>query len=128
MGYVDICESSPSKFVKQTDDGLAAVQQRLATCQTKKELAQVETLLGWNADSLSKSIFSSESLSAWVKMDSLYLDAMHQYQSGGMVGPRDRLLVHAVCRLRVISIDAAAMGPYRLVSCAWPSASEFGSQ
>ena len=86
MGYVDICESSPSKFVKQTDDGLAAVQQRLATCQTKKELAQVETLLGWNADSLSKSIFSSESLSAWVKMDSLYLDAMHQYQSGGMVG------------------------------------------
>ena len=52
----------------------------------KKELAQVETLLGWNADSLSKSIFASEALSTWIRMDSLYLDAMHQYQSGGMVG------------------------------------------
>ena len=85
-GYVDISESSISKFVQQTDDGLAAVQRRLAMCQTKKELAQVETLLGWNADSLSKSIFSSDCLSSWIQMDSLYLDAMHQYQSGGMVG------------------------------------------
>lgn len=85
LGYVDISESSPSKFVQQTDDGLAAVQRRLATCRTKKELSQVETLLGWNADSLSKSIFSSDCLSGWIKMDSLYLDAMHQSQSGGMV-------------------------------------------
>ena len=84
-GYVDISESDPSKFVAQTDDGLMAVQARLATCQTKKELAQVETLLGWNADGLAKSIFSSDSLSPWIGMDSLYLDSMHQYQSGGMV-------------------------------------------
>ena len=85
-GYYDISEVHSSNFVQQTDDGLAAVQRRLATCQTKKELAQVETLLGWNADSLSKSIFASDALSAWIRMDSLYLDAMHQYQSGGMVG------------------------------------------
>ena len=77
--YVDISEKSPCKFVRQTDAGLAAVRARLATCQSKKELSQVETLLGWNAEPLRKSMFASNALNAWITMDSLYLDAMHQY-------------------------------------------------
>ena len=35
-GYYDISEVYSSNFVPQTDDGLAAVQRRLATCQIKK--------------------------------------------------------------------------------------------
>ena len=127
-GYYDISEVYSSNFVPQTDDGLAAVQRRLATCQTKKELAQVETLLGWNADSLSKSIFASEALSTWIRMDSLYLDAMHQYQSGGMVGQEDWLLAHAICRLRLLIVVASARDQHRLACCAWLSATDTAGQ
>ena len=86
VGYVDISESCPSKFVRQTDEGLASGRERLDACRTKAERSKVESLLGWNADVLAKSMFASPSLRAWVGMQSLYLDSMHQYQSGGMIG------------------------------------------
>jgi hypothetical protein len=84
-GYTDISEMSPSKFVRQTDKGLMDIRNHFAMCATKKEKKDAETMLGWNADNLEKSALASPVLQHWIRLDSLYLDAMHEYHSCGMV-------------------------------------------
>ena len=54
-------------------------------CRTKKDLAEAETLTGWNLDAVSHSCLTSPDLSGWVELDSLYFDVMHQYWSCGTI-------------------------------------------
>eukprot|EP00435_Cladocopium_sp_Y103_P055415 s510_g18.t1 len=84
-GYTDISEMSPSKFVRQTDEGLMDIRSHFATCRTKKEKKECETMLGWNADNLEKSALASPMLRPWIRLNSFMLDAMHQYHSCGQI-------------------------------------------
>ena len=83
--HCDISEPDISKCQFQTQEKFQDILSYLRVCRTKKDLAEAETLTGWNLDAVSHSCLTSPDLSGWVDLDSLYFDVMHQYWSCGMI-------------------------------------------
>ena len=83
--HVDIAESDTSKMEEQSQNGLSAIQNLLESCITKKDLAEKETMCGWNLSALQNSFLNSPELSSWANIHSVYFDVMHQYWSCGMI-------------------------------------------
>eukprot|EP00434_Breviolum_minutum_P046029 symbB.v1.2.041418.t1/scaffold8155.1/size7492/1 len=83
--HCDISEPNISKCQFQTQERFQDTLSYLRACRTKKDLAEAETLTGWNLEAVSHSCLTSPDLSAWVDLDSLYFDVMHQYWSCGMI-------------------------------------------
>ena len=81
--HVDIAESDTSKMEEQSQNGLSAIQNLLESCITKKDLAEKETMCGWNLSALQNSFLNSPELSSWANI--VYFDVMHQYWSCGMI-------------------------------------------
>ena len=51
---------------------------------TKKDLAEMESLSGWNKDALDCGPLLNATLSAWLGLEDLTFDALHQYWSCGI--------------------------------------------
>ena len=83
--HCDISEPDISKCQFQTQDKFQDIVSYLRVCRTKKDLAEAETLTGWNLDAVSHSCLTSPDLSGWVELDSFFFFVMHQYWSCGMI-------------------------------------------
>ena len=83
--HCDISEPHVKKCQFQTQEKFQDILSYLNACATKKDLAEAETLTGWNWGAVSHSCLTSPDLSGWVELDSLYFDVMHQYWSCGMI-------------------------------------------
>ena len=83
--HCDISEPDVNKCQFQTHESFQDILSYLNACTTKKELAEAETLTGWNLGAVSHSCLTSPNLSGWVELNSLYFDVMHQYWSCGMI-------------------------------------------
>ena len=74
--HVDIAESDTSKIEEQSQNGLSAIQNLLESCITKKDLAEKETMCGWNLSALQNSFLNSPELSSWANIHSVYFDVI----------------------------------------------------
>ena len=83
--HSDITECDVSKCSLQTQAGFREIVEHLQALRTKKDLAEAETLTGWNLSAVLHSCLTSPLLEGWVTLDSLYFDVMHQYWSCGMI-------------------------------------------
>ena len=85
-GHVHLDNADVALLRTQTDAGLQAVLAHLRGCHTKKALQEAEKLLGWSLATVEKGILTSPALAAWISLESLYLDSMHQFWANGLVG------------------------------------------
>ena len=83
--HVDVAEHDTTKIQEQSQNGLSAIQNMLERCTTKKDLAESETMSGWNLSALQQSFLNSPELTCWANINSVYFDVMHQYWSCGMI-------------------------------------------
>ena len=83
--HVDVAEYDTAKIQEQSQNGLSAIQNMLERCTTKKDLAESETMSGWNLSALQQSFLNSPELTCWANINSVYFDVMHQYWSCGMI-------------------------------------------
>ena len=99
--HVDISESDTSKIEEQSQNGLSAIQNILESCITKKDLAEKETMCGWNLSALQHSFLNCPELSSWANIHSVYFDVMHQYWSCGMIASELGLWYMALHKVHV---------------------------
>ena len=84
-GHVNVSHGSLSGCTLQTQEGLRQTLNMLRAQPTKKDLAEMETLSGWNKDALECGPLLNATLSAWLGLEDLTFDAMHQYWSCGII-------------------------------------------
>jgi len=84
-GRVNVSHGSLSCCILQTQEGLRQTLNMLRAQPTKKHLAEMETLSGWNKDALECGPLLNATLSAWLGLEDLTFDTMHQYWSCGII-------------------------------------------
>ena len=84
-GHVNVAHGSLSGCTLQTQEGLRQTLNMLRAQPTKKDLAEMETLSGWNKDALECGPLLNATLSAWLGLEDLTFDTMHQYWSCGII-------------------------------------------
>ena len=84
-GHVNVSHGSLSGCTLQTQEGLRQTLNMLRAQPTKKDLAEMETLSGWNKDALECGPLLSATLSPWLGLEDLTFDTMHQYWSCGII-------------------------------------------
>ena len=99
--HVDIAEFDTSKIKEQSQNGLSGIQNMLEGCITKKDLAESETMSGWNLSALQHSFLNSPELTSWANIHSVYFDVMHQYWSCGMIATELGLWFMALHKVHV---------------------------
>ena len=84
-GHVNVSHGSLSGCTFQTQEGLRQTLNMLRAQPTKKDLAEMETLSGWNKDALECGPLLNATLSAWLGLEDVTFDTMHQYWSCGII-------------------------------------------
>ena len=102
--HVDVAEYDTAKIQEQSQNGLSAIQNMLERCTTKKDLAESETMSGWNLSALQQSFLNSPELTCWANINSVYFDVMHQYWSCGMIATELGLWYMALHNVHVTTI------------------------
>ena len=84
-GHVNVSHGSLMGCTLQTQAGLRHTLNMLRAQPTKKDLAEMETLSGWNKDALESGPLLNATLSAGRGLEDLTFDTMHQYWSCGII-------------------------------------------
>eukprot|EP00438_Fugacium_kawagutii_P006885 Skav204954 [mRNA] locus=scaffold3104:306381:307481:- [translate_table: standard] len=84
-GFVDITEHSLEHCRPMTQDVAHAAATRMAAAPNKRQLEELEKLLGWNWQCMSKSLLLNPRLQTICTLKHVHFDSMHDYWSNGIV-------------------------------------------